>query len=76
MKKGRMKIMIMLMKTTEVYRVANEEEAVQMINNYKDRQLTEDYTLTKSGYVLKTKKSKGEIIDSWAVVTIEKTFNE
>jgi hypothetical protein len=32
--------------------------------------------LTKSGYVLKTKKSKGEIIDTWAVVTIEKTFND
>ena len=68
--------MKMLLKTTEVYRADNEEEAVQMINEYKDRQLTEAYTLTKSGYVLKTKKSKGEIIDTWAVVTIEKTFND
>lgn len=68
--------MKMKMKETEVYRVDNEEEAVQMINEYKDRQLTEAYTLTKSGYVLKTKKSKGQVIDSWAVVTIEKTFND
>ena len=68
--------MKILMKTTEVYRADNEEEAVQMINEYKDRQLDEGFTLSKSGYVLKTKKSKGEIIDSWTVVTIEKTFNE
>lgn len=68
--------MKMLLKTTDVYRVDNEEEAVDMINDYKDRQLTEGYTLSKSGYVLKNKKSKGEIIDSWAVVTVEKTFND
>ena len=71
-----MKTMKILMKTTEVYRADNEEEAVQMINEYKDRQLTEGFTLSKSGYVLKTKKSKGEVIDSWTVVTLEKTFNE
>lgn len=74
--KEKMKIMKMKMKETEVYRVDNEEEAVQMINEYKDRQLTEAYTLSKSGYVIKNKKSKGEIIDTWAIVTIEKTFNE
>lgn len=71
-----MKIMKILMKTTDVYRVNNEEEAVDMINDYKDRQLTEGYTLSKSGYALKNKKSKGEIIDSWAIVTVEKTFND
>ena len=68
--------MKILMKTTDVYRLDNEEEAVDMINDYKDRQLTEGYTLSKSGYVLKNKKSKGEIIDSWAIVTVEKTFND
>ena len=45
-----------------------------MINEFKDNQLREGYTLTKSGYVLKTKKAKGEIIDSYALVTVEKTF--
>ena len=68
--------MKMLMKTTDVYRVDNEEEAVQMINDFKDRALTEGYTLTKSGYTIKTKKSKGEVVDLWAVVSIEKTFND
>ena len=68
--------MTMLMKTTDVYRVSDEEEAVAMINDFKDKQMDGGYTLTKSGYVLKTKKSKGEIVDSWAVVTIEKSFVE
>ena len=66
----------MLLKTTDIYRVDDETEAVEMIQNYKNNQTTDSYTLTKSGYVLKTKKAKGEIVDSWAVVTIEKTFNE
>lgn len=66
----------MLLKTTDIYRVDDETEAVEMIQNYKNNQATESYTLTKSGYVLKNKKAKGEIIDSWAIVTIEKTFNE
>lgn len=47
-----------------------------MIEKAKDESLTEGYTLTKSSYVIKTKKSKGEIVDSWAVCTLEKTFNE
>jgi hypothetical protein len=64
------------MKTTDVYRVNDEEEAVRLIAEFKDKQIEGGYTLTKSGYVLKTKKSKGEIIDAWAVVTVERTFNE
>jgi len=66
--------MRILLKTTDVYRVDNEEEAVKMINEYKDNQASGGYSLTKSGYVLKTKKSKGEIVDSWAVVSVEKTY--
>ena len=65
-----------LLKTVDTFRVADEEEAVRLIEEYKNNQAVEDYTLTKSGYVLKTKKSKGEIVDSWAIVTIERTFNE
>ena len=60
----------MLMKVTEVYRVDDEEEAVEMINTAKDRQLSEGYSLTKSGYTLKTIKKTGE---SYALVTLEKT---
>lgn len=68
--------MKILLKTTEQYRVDNEDEAVKMIEKTKDDSLNEGYTLTKSSYVIKTKKSKGEIVDSWAVCTLEKTFND
>lgn len=71
-----MRIMKNLLKTVDTFRVADEEEAVRLIEEYKNNQAVEDYTLTKSGYVLKTKKSKGEIVDSWAIVTVERTFNE
>lgn len=63
-----------LLKETKVWRVSNEDKAVELINQYKASSLTEAYIITKSGYVIKTKKSKGEIIDSWAVVTIEFSY--
>ena len=65
-----------LLKTTDVYRVDNEAQAIALIEEFRGRQMTEGFTLTKSGYVLKTKKSKGEIVDSWAVVTLERSFEE
>lgn len=68
--------MKILMKTTDVYRVDDEEAAMRLIEEFKDNQTAEGYTVTKSGYVLKTKKSKGEIIDSWMIVTVERSFEE
>lgn len=65
-----------LMKTTDVYRVEDETAAIKMIDDARTEALTNGYTLTKSSYTLKTKKSKGEIIDAWAIVSLEKTFNE
>ena len=64
-----------LMKTTDVFRVDTEEEAMNLIQEFKDNQISENYTLSKSGYVLKTRKSKGEIIDSWFIVTVERSFD-
>lgn len=61
-------------KQTDVYRVDTEQEAVEMIQDAKDNQIRGNYTLTKSGYVMKTKKSKGEIVDSWFIVSLEKSF--
>ena len=63
-----------LLKETKVWRVSNEDAAVELINRTKENSLTEPYAITKSGYVIKTKKSKGEIIDSWCVVTIEFSY--
>ena len=68
--------MRMLMKTTEVYRVDTEEEAMEMIQEAKDKQIANNYTLSKSSYVLKTKKAKGEIIDQYYIVSTERTFND
>ena len=65
-----------LLKTVDTFRVEDEEEAVRVIEEYKNNQIAEGYSLTKSGYVLKNKKSKGEIIDSWAVVTVERSFTD
>ena len=40
-----------LMKTTDVWQVDTEEEAMEMIEDAKDKQADGGYTLTKSGYV-------------------------
>ena len=67
---------MILMKQTDVYRVNDEDAAITLIEDCKKNQIEGGYQLTKSGYVLKTKKQKGEIIDSWAVVTLEKTYDD
>lgn len=59
-----------LIKETKTWRVDNEETAIEMINEYKDKAITNGYTITKSGYAIKTKKSKGEIVDMYALVNI------
>lgn len=66
---------MILMKRTEVYRVADEDAALELIEDTKRAQIEGNYQLTKSSYVLKTKKSKGEIVDSFALVTLEKTYD-
>lgn len=47
-----------------------------MIQEAKDNQARSNYTLTKSSYVMKTKKAKGEIIDLFYLVSIDKAFND
>ena len=64
-----------LLKRVEEYRVSTEQEAVDLIDSFKEKQSGGGYEVTKSGYVLKTKKAKGEIIDSWYVVSITMNFN-
>ena len=41
-----------LTQQTDVYRVDTEEEAVDMIQDAKDNQVRNGYTLLKSGYVI------------------------
>lgn len=61
---------LQLLKETKFWRVDSEDEAVDMITEYKDNAIKDGYTVTKSGYKIKTKKSKGEIVDLWAEVEI------
>ena len=63
-----------LLKTTDLWIVDTEEEAMDMIEEAKDNQVKGGYALTKSGYVMKTKKSKGEIIEVTYRVTLERSF--
>lgn len=65
----------MRLKQTDVWYVDSEEEAVAMIDDYKDKQITEGYTVTKSGYKAKIKKSKGEIVDMHYEVEIARAFD-
>ena len=57
-------------------KVPTEEQAIGLIEELKQKQGEEGYTVTKSGYVLKTKKAKGEIIDSWYVITCQKDYDD
>lgn len=63
-----------LLKTTDVWLVETEEEAMEMIEDTKEKQAQGGYTVTKSGYTAKPKKSKGEVLYIEYKVTIEKTF--
>lgn len=63
-------------KETISWRVDSEEEAIALIEDYKAKQFTDGYTVNKSGYVLKTKKSKGEIIDQYYIVSIQFDFTD
>lgn len=59
---------------SERWRVSSEEEAIRLINDYKQAQNEKGYTVTKSAYSLHTKKSKGEVIALWYTVDIEKNY--
>ena len=58
--------MAKLQKETFVFKVENEEEATQLIEEQKS--FSKGVVSYKADY--KTKKSKGEVIDDWYIVTI------
>lgn len=63
-----------ILRSTVVVKIPSEEQAIALIEELKQKQDEEGYTVTKSGYVLKVKKAKGEIIESWYVVTCQKDY--
>lgn len=60
-----------LIKEIKTWRVDSEEEAVSLLEEEK---ASATGTVEKSGYVIKTKKSKGEIVDMWAVATLQISY--
>lgn len=62
-----------LVRCVETYRVADEDEAKQLIEAAKkDR----NFELTKYSSEYKCKKSKGEVVEDWYRVTLTKDFTE
>ena len=63
-----------LIKETKTWRVENEEDAIELINDWKENAVDGGYVIKKSGYVIKQKKSKGEIISECFLVTVEVSY--
>jgi len=63
-----------LKRTTDVFKVSTEAEAAQLIQEFKENAVVEGYDLTKYESKYRNKKAKGEIVESWFVVTLQKDF--
>ena len=63
-----------LLKRTDDYRVNDEAEAEALIEKAKTDPNNEGYELTSYKMVKKNKKSKGEIIEEWIIVTLVKQW--
>ncbi len=63
-----------LCKKTEEWRVNDEIEAKALIEDAKKNEAVEGYELKSYKMVKKDKKSKGEIIDSYVIVTLIKSW--
>ena len=61
-----------LIKRTEEYVVDSAEDAIKLIQNFKDDAEKNGYILGASGYTYKTKKAKGEIIGEVWICKITK----
>ena len=52
-----------LIKQTEEYVADTEQEAIQIIEEFRSKAQERNYVVGANGYTYKTKKSKGEIVD-------------
>lgn len=64
--------MAYLLKQTDEIRANSEEEAKSIMEKFRKEAEEKEYVIGASGYVYKTKKAKGEIIDEAWVVKIVK----
>jgi hypothetical protein len=61
---------MILVQEAKKFRVESEVEAIDLINDFKNKARQEGYEVKKSGYTYKTKTSKGEIYDEWFIVDV------
>ena len=59
-----------IMKRTDEIKVDTEEEAMKLIESFKEKAKTDGYEIVSHTATLKEKKSKGEVIDSYYLVKI------
>lgn len=62
-----------LLTETKTFRVEDEDAAIQLIEKFKKEAGT--YEVTKSAYAMKTKKSKGEVIEMWYIVSVTLNYD-
>lgn len=63
-----------LLDVTETYRVDTEKEATALIEEAKRNQ--RQYSLAKYTSTQKSRKEKGEVVETWYKVTLSKKFTE
>lgn len=63
------------LKTTEEYRTNTEDEAKEAMEYFRKEAREKGYEIGACGYTYKTKKAKGEIIDTAYVVKVVKVFS-
>lgn len=63
-----------LLKQTDEYRVEDEVEAKEMMEQFRISAAKEGYTIGKMGYTYKTKKAKGEVIDEGYLLSVQKIY--
>lgn len=66
----------MLLETAQKYRVDSEEQAKDLIEQFKNQAKEKGYIIKKTGYEYKTKKAKGEIVAEAWVVSVVQVFGE
>ena len=71
-----MRDMDQLKTETQEYVVGSEQRAMDIIENYKNNQLNEGYTLTKYKTTYKCKKDRktGDIVDEYWLVSVTKEY--
>lgn len=67
---------MILLKKTEEYRTESENEAKEVMDEFRQKASEDGYEIAALGYTYKEKKSKGEIIDSAFIVKIVKNYNK